>query len=115
MTAPAGWYPDPHGVASQRYFDGTAWTGHQTLTEQQRSAILQQELVARTGPGVRVVAQSPTSASVVSGSEANHVVHALLAIFSCGLWLPAWLLFAALQHERRSTVSVDEYGQVIWQ
>jgi hypothetical protein len=25
---PAGWYPDPYGVASQRWWDGGAWTGH---------------------------------------------------------------------------------------
>jgi hypothetical protein len=25
---PAGWYPDPAGGASQRYWDGAAWTAH---------------------------------------------------------------------------------------
>ena len=30
MTEPAprpGWYPDPSGIPTQRYFDGTEWTG----------------------------------------------------------------------------------------
>jgi hypothetical protein len=27
-AAPAGWYPDPHGVAAQRYWDGATWTQH---------------------------------------------------------------------------------------
>jgi hypothetical protein len=26
--APAGWYPDPKGVAAQRYWDGATWTDH---------------------------------------------------------------------------------------
>ena len=26
-TAPAGWYPDPYGEATQRYWDGQRWTG----------------------------------------------------------------------------------------
>lgn len=25
---PAGWYPDPHGRAEQRWFDGASWTPH---------------------------------------------------------------------------------------
>ena len=25
---PAGWYPDPQGVAAQRYWDGSSWTDH---------------------------------------------------------------------------------------
>lgn len=25
---PAGWYPDPHGFAEQRWWDGQAWTDH---------------------------------------------------------------------------------------
>ena len=25
---PAGWYPDPQGVAAQRYWDGSTWTDH---------------------------------------------------------------------------------------
>jgi hypothetical protein len=24
----AGWYPDPHDIGGQRYWDGTAWTEH---------------------------------------------------------------------------------------
>jgi len=27
-TTPAGWYPDPGGTASQRYWDGYRWTEH---------------------------------------------------------------------------------------
>ncbi|MDM7855170.1 DUF2510 domain-containing protein [Cellulomonas alba] len=28
MAAPAGWYPDPQGPGSVRYWDGTGWTQH---------------------------------------------------------------------------------------
>jgi hypothetical protein len=35
---PAGWYPDPDGTGGQRYWDGTAWTEHQTPAQQQPPA-----------------------------------------------------------------------------
>lgn len=28
VAPPAGWYPDPHGQATTRYWDGATWTGH---------------------------------------------------------------------------------------
>ncbi|MCD0481400.1 DUF2510 domain-containing protein [Streptacidiphilus sp. ASG 303] len=27
-TTPPGWYPDPHGAAALRWWDGSQWTGH---------------------------------------------------------------------------------------
>lgn len=27
-ASPAGWHPDPWGVAQRRYWDGTSWTSH---------------------------------------------------------------------------------------
>lgn len=29
------------------------------------------------------------------GTKANHVLHLLLSLVSCGLWLPVWLIVAA--------------------
>ncbi|MFJ9033537.1 DUF2510 domain-containing protein [Streptomyces sp. NPDC102274] len=28
MTTPPGWYPDPGGPTTERWWDGTSWTGH---------------------------------------------------------------------------------------
>jgi hypothetical protein len=118
MTAPspAGWYPDPSGQG-QRYFDGTDWTPHQTpyLSDAQRTAILQAEIVRFTGLGARVLAQSSTSASLESGQPVNHVIRLLITVLLCGLWLPIWLIIAATDKGvRHHQVTVDEYGGVHW-
>lgn len=54
----------------------------------------------------------PTWAVVVSGHPVNNVLHAILAILCCGLWLPVWVLLAANGGERRTTIGVDEWGRV---
>jgi hypothetical protein len=113
IVSTPGWYPDPAGVG-QRYYDGAEWTGDRQLTIQDRTVILQQTLVERVGTNCRVVAQSPTSATVVQGAETNQVMHVLLTIFTCGVWLPFWILFAATGQPKRHIVTVDEQGRVIW-
>ena len=44
----------------------------------------------------------------------NHVVHLLLTVLLCCLWLPVWLIIAATGGEKRHTVFVDEFGQAHW-
>lgn len=66
----AGWYVDPSG-SGQRYFDGTRWTEHHTPAAVQH------------GP-------------VVTYSGPNHALHAVVSLFTCGLWLPVWLVIAVI-------------------
>jgi len=80
------------------------------LGEAQRSAILDQELVKIVGKGGNVIARAPTSAVVAFGQPVNHVLHLLVSVLLCGLWLPVWLLIAATSGERRITLMVDEDG-----
>ncbi|WP_156750092.1 hypothetical protein [Mycobacterium sp. E2479] len=62
--------------------------------------------------GGRIEARMPTSAIVVTGKPVNHVLHLLITVLLCGLWLPVWIILAANGGEKRTMVSVDEYGQV---
>lgn len=63
-------------------------------------------------PGARVLHQADTWVVLASGQRANHVLHAILSLFLCGLWLPVWLLVATTSGEKRRTYWVDELGQV---
>lgn len=121
----AGWYPDPTGGPSLRYWNGQAWTADyapmpqpppvveaRMLYEPQRASSFDQELMAVVARGGRVEARTPTSAVVVTGKPINHVLHLLITVLLCGLWLPVWIVMAASGGEKRTTVSVDEAGHV---
>lgn len=82
------------------------------LSESQRSAALDQELLAVVARGGRVEARMPTSAVVATGKPVNHVLHLLVTVLLFGLWLPVWIIMAIDGGEKRTTVSVDESGNV---
>jgi hypothetical protein len=79
MTA-AGWYPDPSGQG-QRYFDGQRWTEH-------------------------LVPPPPSRAERITVTGPNHALHALISLFTCGLWLPIWMIIAILDSKK---VKVERY------
>ncbi|WP_078344726.1 DUF2510 domain-containing protein [Mycobacteroides chelonae] len=74
MTQPGaapGWYPTPDG--GQRYFDGVQWTQHVVP------------------PAARLVA--PT---VIVNQGPNHLLHLILTLLTCGLWIPVWIIIAII-------------------
>ena len=82
------------------------------LTVQERGSVLDQNLIRMTALNGRVETRADSSAVVVNGKPVNHVLHVLLSVFLCTLWVPAWMLLTATGGERRTTVTVDQYGTV---
>jgi hypothetical protein len=80
------------------------------LSEAKRSAILDQQLMAMAANGYRVEYRLPTSAVIAWGQPVNTVAHLLMCLFCCGAWIPIWLIAELTGGERRSTISVDEWG-----
>jgi hypothetical protein len=81
MNGPAGWFPDPSGAPGQRYFDGTAWTQH-------------------FAPHVSTAPAPTVAVAVANGGGSNggmHVVHLLLTLLTCGMWLPIWIICAIIE------------------
>jgi hypothetical protein len=120
----AGWYPDPNagGSNNMRYWDGSTWT-HQIkegLTEvnttrrssDERKAILAQQLQSAVARGLRIESQSDYQAVLVQGKPVNHTLHAIITIFSCGLWGIVWIVMAITGGEKREMIVVDEFGNV---
>jgi len=120
----AGWYPDPNagGSNNMRYWDGGTWT-HQIkegLTEvnttrrsaDERKAILARQLQSAVARGLRIESQSDYQVVLVEGKPVNHTLHAIITIFSCGLWGIVWIVMAITGGEKREMIVVDEFGNV---
>jgi hypothetical protein len=59
------------------------------------------------------ISVSDRSATMLAGSQVNHVVHALVSLGTCGLWLVGWLIAVATNKPlARLFITVDEYGRV---
>jgi Protein of unknown function (DUF2510) len=82
--APAGWHPDPAGAPLLRYHDGMQWTAHTTPATPPQY---------HTPPPVAAPAQA-VAVAVNTGAGPNHALHAVLTLFTCGAWLPVWILIA---------------------
>jgi hypothetical protein len=49
---------------------------------------------------------------LLTGQVVNHVLHAILTLFSCGLWAIVWLLLFVTGGVKRHIVQVDDWGNV---
>jgi hypothetical protein len=105
-----------------RYWDGSSWT-HQVKeglaeinttrrSSDERKAMLAQQLQGAVARGMRIESQSDYQAVLVEGKPVNHVLHAIITIFSCGLWGIVWIIMAVTGGEKREMVVVDEFGNV---
>jgi Na+-transporting NADH:ubiquinone oxidoreductase subunit NqrC len=61
--------------------------------------------------GWRVESRSDYQAVFSKGKRPNHILHLILTLVTVGLWGIVWIFLALTSHEKRQTVSVDEYGQ----
>ena len=64
---------------------------------------------------LRVEWSSDFQAVLIQGKPVNHVLHAILTIFTCLAWGIVWLVLALTGGEKRFQLIVDEYGNVHWQ
>jgi hypothetical protein len=97
-----GWFPDPDGQPGQRYFDGQRWTQH-------FAPYPAQPIV----PGGCYYPPQPVAVAVSNGGGPNHALHAVLTFFTCGMWLPVWILVAIFSSSSRSAVAVAGPGGVV--
>lgn len=85
----------------------------QPISLDHRRMILGQAIGAWVMRGARVESQTDVMAVVVMGRPVNHVLHLLLTIFTCFLWGIVWAIIALTSGEKRTTLWVDDFGNVI--
>lgn len=82
---------------------------------EERKAILAQAVQQAVLAGGRIESQSETMAVIVRGRSVNHLLHFFIGLFTLGLWWIVWLILAITGGEKRQTITVDEYGNVLIQ
>lgn len=115
----AGWYDD--GSGRQRWWDGHQWTEH--FAPQQPAAAMQaaldprarltMEIAGYVRSGWRVEAQADGYAVVVIGNRPNHILHLILTLVTFGFWAIVWIIVAVASGEKRRTLAVDAYGNIV--
>ena len=88
-----------------------------TVSSEERLERLAQIVSTRTLQGFTVVDRNDRTASAVlmlPGKTVNHVLHAIISIFTCGLWAVVWIILALTRkRERRVKLTIDPYGNLL--
>lgn len=84
------------------------------LTPDERAERLASVISRKSLEGYIVIDRNEREATAVialPGKPVNHTLHALISIFSCGIWVIPWIIMAMTQKkELRVRVSVDRFG-----
>ncbi|AVZ72611.1 hypothetical protein SLUN_10825 [Streptomyces lunaelactis] len=81
--------------------------------ETRRRLILDWAVNQRIASGWRVESRSETQAVMVRGQPVNHVLHAVLSLATCLLWVVVWLILIATNRVERVALTVDARGDVV--
>ena len=91
---------------------GAATQPAQVAPEVRRQILAQAVASAVVTQNARVESQSDYQAVLVTGHPVNHILHFLISIFTCGLWVFVWLILATTGGTKRQMIYVDEWGYV---
>ncbi|MFF8482241.1 hypothetical protein ACGFZG_14930 [Streptomyces antibioticus] len=82
------------------------------VSEERRTIVLDWTVNEYVARGWRLESRSPTQAIMTQGDPVNHVLHAILTIFTCLLWGIVWVVIAATSKQQRVSLTVDRTGHV---
>lgn len=50
---------------------------------------------------------------MVDGKPVNHVLHLILTLVTCLVWGIVWIILVGMGGEKRYSMSVDQYGNIL--
>ncbi|TLF57017.1 DUF4234 domain-containing protein [Nocardia cyriacigeorgica] len=83
-----------------------------TVSLEHRQQLLMMAVSAQAGQGAKVMSMTQTSAVLLQVDQTNHILHILLSVVTCGLWLIVYVIQMNTAKIRRYQIYVDEYGMV---
>ena len=75
-----------------------------------RKKALDDQIAMLVAQGGRVESQSDFQAVLIFGHRPNHVLHAILTVFTCLLWGIIWAIITGTGGEKRMLVRVNDWG-----
>jgi hypothetical protein len=86
----------------------------ETLTMEQRTAILEREVMNGVKAGYSVESQGQTQAVLVKNRRTMHLLHLGLTIVTLGAWLIVWIvLVLARRKKKRIMLGVSPTGEIV--
>ena len=79
-------------------------------TPDERKELLARTVSGQVAAGGRIESQSDYQAVMVKGKGVNHVLHLILTLVTLGMWGIVWIALAVVGGEKRSMVTVAEFG-----
>ena len=79
---------------------------------EKRKQILENYVAGKIYEGYKVESIVGTTAVIVRRGVVNHGLHFLLSILTVGFWLIIWLIMVLSRDEERTTIAVDENGDI---
>jgi len=87
-------------------------TESSTVSLERRRELLSRQVQTEVAQGGRIESRGDYDATVVSGHRVNHVLHLILSIVTLGFWVIVWIIISLTGGEKRTLISVDEFGAV---
>ena len=75
-------------------------------------AVLGEHVDRYVASGHRIESRTDHVVTLVAGRPVNHLLHAILSIFTAGLWITGWVIVTLTGGERTVTLSINPDGSI---